>query len=136
MRKLLLIMTALLPLFLAAVALAAWQNLKVLPQDISEPDLKAAMTRMSTELGVSCSHCHVSDEDFAGDTDTKTVARGMLKMTVGLNRDFFGYENAPLVSCFTCHRGSAKPPLPAPPEEPMGPPAPEEPAEVPAAPAP
>ena len=134
MRTLILVATALLPALLAAVALAAWQNLKVLPQDISEPDLKAAMTRMSTELGVTCGHCHVSDQNFVADTDTKTAARSMLKMTVGLNRDFFGYQNAPLVTCFTCHRGNAKPPpVGLPPEAPTGPPAPEPPpAAVPA----
>ncbi len=93
----------------AGVALA-WKNLTVLPNDISPTDLDATMTRMSTALGVGCGHCHTSkDAPESDDLPAKTAARQMITMTVALNRDFFGYEKAPLVTCLTCHQGQTTP---------------------------
>jgi len=95
----------------AGVTVAAtFKNLQVLPADITQADLDATMTRFSEALGVSCAHCHVSDQAPEDDTlPAKSTARDMIRMTVALNRDFFGYEDAPLVTCLTCHQGRRAP---------------------------
>ncbi|MFT7623516.1 MAG: cytochrome c553 [Myxococcota bacterium] len=92
-----------------------WENVRVLPADLSQADLDASMVRMSLALGVGCAHCHDVD-NYAADTRVpKTVARDMIRMTVALNRDRFSKHAAPRVTCATCHRSETKPPrlLPA-----------------------
>jgi hypothetical protein len=91
-------------------AVAAYENLKVLPRDIDAGDLEATMVRMSRALGVPCTHCHVSeDAPEKDDMAAKSTARAMIQMTIALNRDHFGYEGAPLVTCVTCHQGRRVP---------------------------
>lgn len=144
---------AALVLLAAGTGLAAWKNLKMLPEDISDEDLDATMTRMARSLGVGCGHCHVSmEEPELDERAAKSTARAMIRMTVALNRDHFGYPDAPLVTCMTCHNGRVRPrtrrhgdpldeplegppgpvpgaePPPAAPEGPPGEPAPEEPS--------
>lgn len=99
-----------------------FKNLKVLPKDISESDLKATMFAFNRALGVRCDHCHVADAngqvapaDFQkDDKPQKKVAREMLRMTKAINEDFLGYlepRSKPEVSvrCVTCHRGVSQP---------------------------
>jgi len=100
-----------------------WQNLKVLPQDISKDSLMDLMKGYNKSLGVKCSHCHVpskedpSKMDFADDSKLeKNITRGMIQMTHTINEDFFKpYYPDPKpgqvtdVSCVMCHRGTAKP---------------------------
>ena len=59
------------------------------------------------ELGVKCTHCHKED-DFAADTEKKTMARTMLEMTGYVARGYYGNDSP--IGCGTCHRGSVKPP--------------------------
>src|ERR1700709_502628 len=62
-------------------------NLKVLPADLSLGDLNKLMFRFTTDLGVTCTHCHEQNEqtkqmDFASDGNPmKTTARFMISMT-------------------------------------------------------
>ncbi|WP_322970524.1 c-type cytochrome [Faecalibacter sp. LW9] len=93
-----------------------WENLKVLPQDISEEDLKGMMREFNTALGVKCNHCHAPNAegkmDFASDAkQEKEFARHMITMTKELNEKHFNYDasDKAKVSCFTCHQGSVKP---------------------------
>jgi hypothetical protein len=92
-------------------------NLKVFPAEMPRERLIEAMRGFKTALGVECSYCHV-EGDFASDANPhKEIARGMLRMTMRLNREalpaIFGPtpagEEAPRVSCFTCHRGAEEP---------------------------
>lgn len=100
-----------------------WQNLKVLPQDISKDSLFHLMDVYSMSLGVKCSYCHIPREDdpkkldFADDSKlAKHYTRAMIEMTDKINEDFFKpyYEDPKPdkvadVSCVMCHRGTAKP---------------------------
>lgn len=101
-----------------------YKNLKVLPQDISEEELKATMKFFNTSLGVKCSFCHVAnpdnpkDLDFASDDNHKKLAaRYMMKMTQEINdthfKPFLGQDGNTIVpdhiNCMTCHNGQQKP---------------------------
>lgn len=100
-----------------------WENLKVLPQDISKDSLMGIMKGYNAALGVKCAHCHTpkkddpSKMDFADDSKmAKNIARGMIQMTHEINDNYFKpYYPDPKphavtdVSCVLCHRGVAKP---------------------------
>ena len=100
------------------------RNLKILPKDISDSDLDSVMHGFSKGLNVGCDFCHApsktnnDDIDFASDDKPeKEIARLMIKMTAGINKDYFNYtilyaanEMMP-VSCYTCHDGFARPEL-------------------------
>jgi photosynthetic reaction center cytochrome c subunit len=112
-----------LVMFLLAAASAAAQmpdkftNLKVLPKDISKPELMGTMRRFAFALGVRCEHCHVQNADHkfdfaADDKEAKKTARVMLQMVAAINRDYVGKlpkENPIQVECVTCHHGLAQP---------------------------
>jgi cytochrome c peroxidase len=99
------------------------KNLKVLPPDITGPQLIGTMKIFSQSLGVRCNFCHVGEEgkplssfDFASDAkEEKQTARKMLAMVHRINQEDFGVTDFSKVkvTCFTCHRGS-KHPLTAP----------------------
>jgi len=98
-------------------------NLQVLPKDIPPPQLVATMKSFAQGLGVRCEHCHVGEGndlskfDFAADTKpTKATARKMIRMATALNAQVTEIvppaadaAGAARVTCFTCHRGAAKP---------------------------
>ena len=94
-------------------------NLKILPKDIAGRDLVGIMKQFCFDLNVRCEHCHVGEGDdlskfdFASDArPTKTTARVMLRMVSAINDEHLkslGQTPAPKVTCFTCHRGAAKP---------------------------
>jgi len=101
------------------------KNLKVLPPDISGPQLLGTMKFFAQSLGVRCGFCHVGTEgqplstyDFASDAKReKQTARKMMAMVERINTQDFGVTDMskPRVTCFTCHRG-AEHPLKVPPE--------------------
>ena len=96
-----------------------YKNLKVLPADISQDQLRATMKRFALSLGVRCSFCHVGEEgkplstyDFASDANPhKNIARGMMRLTWRLNGELpaISGEKDAKVTCYTCHRGNKKP---------------------------
>lgn len=100
-----------------------WENLKVLPQDISKDSLVGLMKNYSASLGVKCNFCHMPDKkdssklDFSLDGKSeKNTARGMIKMTNEINENYFKpYFPDPkpkqvhVVNCVLCHRGTAEP---------------------------
>lgn len=102
----------------STVAQSEWENLKVLPQDISKEDLEKVMKGYNTALGVKCSYCHAPAEgkdglDFASDAKKeKEFARHMIVMTRKINAENFNWENDPnpeninVVTCTMCHRGN------------------------------
>jgi tetratricopeptide (TPR) repeat protein len=105
-----------------------FKNLKVLPKDISQDDLRSTMRAFNQALGVRCIYCHVGEEgkpldtfDFAADTkENKQIARTMLQMAGDINGKWIaklapagkesGEHEAPVtVRCATCHHGLAVP---------------------------
>src|SRR5438270_261089 len=66
-----------------------FQNLKILPKDISKQALDSIMGTFSVSLGVRCNFCHAANKDttnkhldFASDAkEEKQVARYMMTMT-------------------------------------------------------
>ena len=112
-------------------AVPPYKNLKVLPPDITRPQLLGTMKLFSQSLGVRCTFCHAGAEgapltaiDFASDAkDKKATARKMLAMVHRINKEEFGVQDFSQVkvTCFTCHRGSTKP-LTAPPADAAVPP--------------
>jgi hypothetical protein len=108
-----LILAGVLALILAGRATAdkgrsAKMDLQALPARTSPREVNRIMKVWSQALGVSCGACHVGT-DYARDTETKTVARAMVRMTHELNTGYFkGYGLE--MTCETCHRGK---PIPA-----------------------
>jgi thioredoxin reductase len=84
------------------------KNLQVLPKTIPMTELKARMKAQAKELGVQCDHCHDTD-DFAKDTDTKKIGRGMMTMAIELNKKHF--QGRDVITCATCHNGHEFPPM-------------------------
>ena len=83
-----------------------FKNLQVL-KDIPPDQLIPAMQFISASLGVECEFCHVRDAFDKDDKQSKQTARRMIQMMFALDADQFHGERA--VTCYTCHRGSAKP---------------------------
>ncbi|MEO8774215.1 MAG: c-type cytochrome [Gelidibacter sp.] len=100
-----------------------WENLKVLPQNISKDSLDHLMKNYSTSLGVNCTHCHAASKvdpkklNFASDEKIeKDIARVMIKMTNDLNDTIFKPHfpdpkphQVSVVNCVMCHRGTVNP---------------------------
>lgn len=98
------------------------ENLQILPKDIPPERLRGIMRSFSFALGVRCTHCHLRVQEgdsgrmiFPSDEkETKKIAREMLKMTGGINRDIMALGRGDdhqytRVMCTTCHRGQANP---------------------------
>ncbi len=94
----------------------SFENLQVLPGDISKQELMQIMRKFAGDLGVRCSHCHEGPDnlqgmDFATDAKaTKKVARSMMKMVDAINGQHLagletGREQRVEVGCQTCHNG-------------------------------
>lgn len=83
-----------------------FKNLQVL-KDVPADQLIPAMQFMSASLGVECEFCHVRDSFDKDDKQSKQTARRMIQMMVALDKDQFQGERG--VTCYTCHRGFAKP---------------------------
>jgi len=115
-------------LLIAFVGLSAaktgtqFENLKVLPKDISSKDLQGIMADdFEDGLGVSCGFCHASAAgghglDFVSDAKPeKEIARRMIRMTLDLNKEYFKVHkprigsNALTITCATCHKGEPFP---------------------------
>jgi len=99
-----------------------YQNLQVLPKDISSRDLQHIMVdEFQDGLGIGCGYCHATQKgtillDYASDEKPeKEIARQMMRMTLEVNKNYFGVEKPELgnmimpVTCATCHRGTPHP---------------------------
>jgi photosynthetic reaction center cytochrome c subunit len=83
-----------------------FKNVQVL-KDIPADQLIPAMQFVAASLGVECEYCHVEHAFDKDDKKTKVTARKMMEMMMAINReDFDGHRE---VTCFSCHRGAAKP---------------------------
>ncbi len=69
--------------------------------------LVPSMQFISSSLGVQCGFCHVEGKPEADDKGAKRTARQMMAMTGAINKDSF--RGNLQVTCYSCHRGSARP---------------------------
>jgi hypothetical protein len=102
-----------------------FKNLKVFPKEMTRQQLMGIMQGWTRALGVQCDHCHVMGEMDKDEKPEKDVTRAMVKMMQNLRanaNDFLPDNRIQKVSCWTCHRGSAKIELPAPPQQQQRPP--------------
>jgi photosynthetic reaction center cytochrome c subunit len=83
------------------------QVLKGLPVN----EFMGTMGIFSAALGMSCEDCHAAgDADwsvYATDSPRKQMARVMITMMATINKQNF--RGRQVVTCYTCHRGSARP---------------------------
>lgn len=100
---------------------SVFRNLKVIKgqSSVSAEHLLWMMNwGWSKELGVSCSHCHITGKWESDSLPTKDIARGMWTMRVKINKEILpsitglDYEKSPKVTCLTCHRGKPVPDAP------------------------
>ena len=82
--------------------------------------LGGIMQNWTRVLGVKCNHCHTPGAWEKEELPAKQVARDMVAMTGKLNNESLKAiknlkSERPNVSCYTCHRGQAKPDTAAPP---------------------
>jgi hypothetical protein len=83
-----------------------YRNVQVF-KGLPASQLYPAMNFISGALGVTCAHCHIPNQFEKDDKTSKQTARRMIEMTRALDRSGFG--DAQAVTCYTCHRGQAKP---------------------------
>lgn len=83
-----------------------YKNIQVL-KGVPSDQVLTVMKAFTEGLGVNCVYCHVSTEDLSKDDKAmKQTARKMLEMVRQMNKT---YPTNGQVTCFTCHRGAAKP---------------------------
>lgn len=97
-----------------------WKNLTVLSKDLTGAELNKSMKRYADELGVSCSFCHVQDDqtqkfDFVSDANPrKDTARIMISMLSDINNKYLARlgdrRYAVPITCGNCHQGQSSPP--------------------------
>jgi len=84
----------LIAVFSSAQMPETYENLQVLPQDISEEELWDRMSEFTYGLGLKCNSCHMKDTidgnvsaNYASDdSELKRKARTMLKITNEINK--------------------------------------------------
>jgi photosynthetic reaction center cytochrome c subunit len=79
------------------------QVLKGIPAD----QLIPSMQFITASLGVQCDFCHVEKAFDKDDKEPKKTARKMMQMMSAINQENFKGEKE--VTCYSCHRGAAKP---------------------------
>lgn len=83
------------------------KNIKVL-RGTPADSFNQTMHLISGELGVDCEYCHLEKDRASDELETKRTARQMMKMMIDINKRSFNGKQ--VVNCYTCHRGSPKPP--------------------------
>jgi hypothetical protein len=83
-----------------------FKNIQVL-NGIPADQLIPAMQFISASLGVDCEYCHDHQAMDSDDKKPKKIARQM--MTMMFNIDKNNFDGRLEVTCYSCHRGAAKP---------------------------
>lgn len=83
-----------------------FKNIQVL-KDVPADQLIPAMQFITASLGVECEYCHVEHAFDKDDKKPKLAARKMMEMMITINQENF--EGHREVTCYSCHRGAAKP---------------------------
>lgn len=83
-----------------------YKNIQVL-KDIPADQLIPTMQFITASLNVECEFCHVEHQMEKDDKKEKKTARKMMAMQLTIDKDNF--DGNLVVTCYTCHRGSAHP---------------------------
>jgi photosynthetic reaction center cytochrome c subunit len=83
-----------------------FKNIQVL-KGIPADQLIPGMQFIAASLGVDCEYCHDHEAFDSDDKKPKKIARGM--MTMMFNIDKNNFDGRLEVTCYSCHRGAAKP---------------------------
>jgi hypothetical protein len=88
-----------------------FKNVQLL-RGIPVKEFMGTMGFFAASTGMNCTECHGEESGtdwakYADETDRKRTARRMIVMVGTINQMFFG--GRPVVSCYSCHRGSARP---------------------------
>jgi photosynthetic reaction center cytochrome c subunit len=70
--------------------------------------LPGMMTALNGLLGVKCAYCHDVNA-WEKEVPAKITSRHMFAMLRSTNTKYFSGENPNPITCWTCHRGAAKP---------------------------
>ena len=70
-------------------------------------DVLPAMQFMAASLGVQCNFCHVQGDNASDEKGEKKTARAMISMQNEINK--LAFRGQKQVTCYSCHRGSARP---------------------------
>jgi len=89
-----------------APAEEVYKNIQIM-KGVPALRVRTVMLNLTTWLGVECTHCHVMGQFDKDDKPAKQTARAMFRMVRTINQDNFPSSNS--VTCWTCHRGAAKP---------------------------
>jgi hypothetical protein len=89
----------------------AFKDVRLL-RGIPVKEFMETMGFFSASLALNCSDCHgeasgSSWANYALDSPLKTTSRRMINMVNAINKANFG--GAPVITCYTCHRGSQRP---------------------------
>jgi photosynthetic reaction center cytochrome c subunit len=92
------------------MAQQVFKNIQVL-KGIPVNEFMGTMGVFSAALGMSCEDCHAAGDAnwsvYAKDSPRKQMARVMVTMMASINKTHFGGRQ--VVTCYSCHRGSARP---------------------------
>ncbi|MFN4145484.1 MAG: c-type cytochrome [Runella sp.] len=93
-----------------------FKNIKVFKGQPAEAVLSIMETRWSKTLGVSCGHCHNTNDFASEEKHDHQVARDMVAMVGRINDEllatmpaYASKDRKPRIGCSTCHRGEAHP---------------------------
>jgi hypothetical protein len=94
---------------------SVFKNIKILKVPAAR-FLKIMEMGYSKSLGVSCGHCHNTNDFSSDEKSAKDITRQMIEMNGKINNELLknisGLENkSPVINCTTCHRGQLKPAL-------------------------
>ena len=90
----------------SATAEQVYRNIRAL-RGTPAAELVLSMHYMKGALGVSCEYCHVEGNFPSDAKKPKETATQMIRMMLEINKNTF--EGRQVVTCYTCHHGSAQP---------------------------
>ena len=83
-----------------------FKNIQVL-KGIPADQLIPGMQFIAASLGVDCEYCHDHQAMDSDDKKPKKIARAMITMMLNIDKNNF--DGRLEVTCYSCHRGAAKP---------------------------
>lgn len=69
--------------------------------------VREEMVLISRQLGVTCTHCHDTNNFRSSAMPTHKIAKEHMRITSWLNKS--GFKGRPKADCYLCHRGKAIP---------------------------